>query len=418
MQRTRLLAGVLALPLAVAAAIPGIAGTAVASKDLSGTAVMGAGDGGVSGFYRWNDAIPDEPGRMLRTEPLPAELQITGATEQMRILYSSTSGIGSEPTIVSGMLFIPEGEPPESGWPLLAWAHGTTGVADVCAPSWTGPSAAMARYLNGWLDAGFVVVATDYEGLGTPGRHPYLVKRAEAYSVLDSIRAALNARDDIAEDVVIAGQSQGGGAAFASAGLAPEYAPELAIQGTIATGPPYLTADMPTASAVAPEQVDPGLAYVFYAALVARGLNPELQASHLFSQQALPVFERAATTCLGDLMRMVREAELSPINALQPDAITKMAAILLPHYVYPTLTLDQPVFVATGTDDRDVDPRGQLMLVRDACAAGTLVEAHLYAGEDHTGAWLASQGEALAFAQAVRRDAAVSRECAPQPSSP
>ena len=84
------------------------------------------------------------------------------------------------------------------------------------------------------------MVATDYQGLGTPGPHPYLATRPEAYSVLDSIRAVRQAFAGLADKIVIVGQSQGGGAAFATAGIAPEYAPELGIRGTVATGVPYL----------------------------------------------------------------------------------------------------------------------------------------------------------------------------------
>lgn len=402
--------------IAFALAIP-IASLAGLSANQDARAGTGAqtGDGGVSEFYRWDRPIPEEPGLMLRSEPLSERHRTTGASEQKRILYSSTSGISGDPVTVSGMLFIPEGDRPEGGWPLLAWAHGTTGVADVCAPSWRGLGRAVSAYLDAWLEEGYAVVATDYEGLGTPGLHPYLVKRAEAYSVLDSIRAALDARDDLAAEVVISGQSQGGGAAFASAAFAPEYAPELPIKGTIATGLPYLTADMPTASAMAPDEVDPGLAYVFYAAHVARMIAPDLDAARLFREPALGLFEEAADTCIGELMSKVRQAERTQANTLQPEAIATMTEILLPYYVYPTVGVDQPLFVATGTEDRDVDPRGQLLLVRDACAAGSVVQARLYAGEGHIGAWLASTEEAIAFARTVRAGDPVEPECAPVP---
>jgi aryl-alcohol dehydrogenase-like predicted oxidoreductase len=65
---------------------------------------------------------------------------------------------------------------------LPAWAHGTIGTADVCAPSWAGRSERDITYLNHWLDQGYAVLASDYQGLGTPGGHPYLTTRPEAYS--------------------------------------------------------------------------------------------------------------------------------------------------------------------------------------------------------------------------------------------
>ena len=131
------------------------------------------GDGGVSAFYTWQDDIPDKPGTMLRQEPLDSELGLVNAGQQLRILYSSTDGIGGKaPVAVSGAVFLPEGTPPAGGWPLVAWAHGTTGVADVCAPSWRARSSYENFYeavvLSTWLTAGYAVVATDYQGLGTP----------------------------------------------------------------------------------------------------------------------------------------------------------------------------------------------------------------------------------------------------------
>src|SRR6185312_7239239 len=200
------------------------------------------GDGGVSPFYTWHGDIPAAPGQMLRTEPLDPALGLAMAGEQFRILYTSTDGMdGKTPIVVSGAFYTPKGTAPSGGWPLVAWAHGTTGIADVCAPSWNKRSERDATYLNTWLRQGYAIVATDYQGLGTPGPHPYLMARPEAYSILDSVRAALKGFPNTANRIVLIGQSQGGGAAFATAGIASDYAPELNIRGTVATGVPYFT---------------------------------------------------------------------------------------------------------------------------------------------------------------------------------
>src|SRR5690625_5966931 len=88
------------------------------------------------------------------------------------------------------MVFLPRGEAPEGGWPVLAWAHGTTGIADRCAPSLNPASERDAAFLNHWLQTGYAIVATDYEGLGTPGPQPYLHCASEAYSIIHSVQAA------------------------------------------------------------------------------------------------------------------------------------------------------------------------------------------------------------------------------------
>src|SRR3954471_18413279 len=113
------------------------------------------GDGRVSEFYIWSGELSGPPGRLLRKEPLPATLGLANAASQERILYTSTDGVdGKSPITVSGALFIPNGTPPQEGWPLLAWAHGTVGIADICAPSWQARSYRDVRYLNEWLSQG------------------------------------------------------------------------------------------------------------------------------------------------------------------------------------------------------------------------------------------------------------------------
>ena len=375
------------------------------------------GDGGVSAFYTWQDDIPDKPGTMLRQEPLDSELGLVNAGQQLRILYGSTDGIGGKaPVAVSGAVFLPEGTPPAGGWPLVAWAHGTTGVADVCAPSWRERYPYEAVYLSAWLTAGYAVVATDYQGLGTPGPHPYLATRPEAYSVLDSVRAALRAfPTQLANRIVLAGFSQGAGAAFASAGLSREYAPELGVKGAVAIGVPYFSAatfrNRPRGDT---NQPDPTLAYTLYLALFSMRIDPALTPERLFSARALPLLAQARTTCVRSLFSDVLAAGLSRVAARGPDWAA-MYPPLLPYLEYPTLKLPAPLFVGTGGRDADAPPPIQAALVRDACAAGTTVEAHLYTRRNHVDSVAASFPDALTFVRKVVADEPIRPVCDPPP---
>src|SRR4051794_15468871 len=136
------------------------------------------GDGRVWAFYSWPGSVPETPGKMLRSEPLEPGVGLSSASRQVRLLYSSTDGIdGKTPTVVSGTYFEPKGDPPTDGWPVLAWAHGTTGLADICAPSVQARVMFEIKYLNRWLEQSFAIVATDYQGLGVPGPHPYMQVR-------------------------------------------------------------------------------------------------------------------------------------------------------------------------------------------------------------------------------------------------
>ena len=88
------------------------------------------------------------------------------------------------------------------------------------------------------LAQGYVVVATDYPGLGTPGIHPYLIGISEARAVLDSVRAARALPNTGASNrFAVWGHSQGGHAALYTGELAASYAPELKLVGIAAAAP-------------------------------------------------------------------------------------------------------------------------------------------------------------------------------------
>ena len=397
------------VPTAYAARVP----TAYAARVPTPDPLQG--DGGVSAFYTWTDELPVAPGQMLRSEVLDPALGLTKAGEQYRILYTSIDGIdGKTPVAVSGAYFVPKGDPPAGGWPLVAWAHGTTGVADVCAPSWLPRTKRDSEYLTTWLDQGYAVVATDYQGLGTPGPHPYLAVKPEAYSVLDSVRAVLKGFPHVANRVVLVGQSQGGGAAFATAGIAPDYAPELDIRGSVATGVPLLSSAVPPPApdAAASEQADPTVAYLLYIGVMIQQGNFTISADRLVTERALPLFDAARSTCVGKLFRDVQQAGLNRGNTLKP-AFVAAFLTTLPNLQYSTFKLAQPLFVGTGDKDRDVPPARQLAVVRDACAAGTLVEAHLYAGLDHSATVNGSLKDSLPFVRKVLAGEPISPICEP-----
>src|SRR5690606_37318924 len=130
-------------------------------------------------------SIGASPGTIIKSEPVAA----AGVNGSMhRIMYGSESGRG-EAIAVTGVVAVPDSPPPPGGYPVVAWAHGTTGIADECAPSLVAEND-QSPLLNELLDQGWLVVATDYEGMGTPGRHPYVIGESEARSVIDSVRAA------------------------------------------------------------------------------------------------------------------------------------------------------------------------------------------------------------------------------------
>ena len=173
-------------------------------------------------------------GALIQTQPLYGAPDGAAA---YRILYRST-GLSGEPIVVSGMVVIPQGDPPPGGRPIVAWAHPTTGVAPRCAPSLARVRFQMIQGLRDMVERGYVVTATDYPGLGTPQTHPYLVGDSEGRAVLDSVRAARTLPDAQAGSrFAVWGHSQGGQAALYTGLLAKGYAPDLQLVGVAAAAP-------------------------------------------------------------------------------------------------------------------------------------------------------------------------------------
>ena len=390
-----------------------LAGPAAAAPQL-------LGDGGVPDFYAVSGKVKGKPGRLIRQEALEPALVLENAASAVRILYTSTDGLGGKDRVaVSGALFLPKGEAPKGGWPLLAWAHGTVGVADICAPSLAGRSPRDKAYLGFWLSRGYAVVASDYQGLGAPGGHPYLATRPSAYSMLDSIRAVQKAGFPVSRSVVLIGQSQGGGAAFATAAYAPSYAPELDIRGTVATGTPYFSPEAQAAlQAARPrDAVDPTLGYNFLIHSLLEQIDPGFRLEDYVTEAALPLARSVATSCFGELAGSVVRGGWTFNRAYRADPADRM----MPAYAlmgYPTLEIPTPVFMGAGAADRDVPPGMQLSLAADACKAGTRIEAHVYPGLDHSGAVNGSTRESSAFVEAVFAGRPVAGNCDALPRPP
>ncbi|PRA53765.1 MULTISPECIES: lipase family protein [Pseudomonas] len=370
------------------------------------------GDGRVSAFYTWQHVIPATAGKLLRSEPLEKTLSLPNAASAQRILYSSTDGIDNKtPIVVSGTLFLPKGKAPAGGWPVASWGHGTVGIADVCAPSWQGRSYRDVQYLSRWLDEGYAIVATDYQGLGVPGGHPLLNNRMAAYGILDAAKAVVAGVPGLANKVLIIGQSQGGAGAFASAAYAPTYAPDLGVKGSIGTGVIY-TVGAKNVGEQDPNKVDASLAYGFYTLLAAQQYDPSINPKDFYTEKALPLFEQARTSCLASLVSDVVGVGLTPANAKKDYQGDQLAA-WQKQVSYPTLKLTQPIFIGTGAEDKTPAASTQVALMQDACKTGSVVEGHLYKGLGHSETVNASLKDSVPFARKVINDQPVTPICNP-----
>jgi hypothetical protein len=137
-----------------------------------------------------------------------------------------------------------------------------------------------------------------------------------------------------------------------------------------------------------------------------------LTADELVTERALPLLQEARTTCVGKLFRDVMAAGLNRGNALKPGFRAAFASVL-PMMQYTTMRLPQPLFVGTGEQDHDVPPATQLALVRNACASGSVVEAHLYAGLSHGATVNASLKDSVPFVRKVMAGEPITPVCEP-----
>ncbi|WP_205316163.1 lipase family protein [Novosphingobium sp. P6W] len=384
------------------------------------------GDGRVSAFYDWVKAIPAKPGKLLRSEPLPETVGLSNAARQSRILYTSTSGFDSKtPIVVSGALFVPKGTPPKGGWPVIAWAHGTVGLADICAPSWAGRSYRDTVYLNRWLAEGYAVVATDYQGLGVAGPHPLINIPAISYGVLDSIRAVVNGGLGIANNAVIVGQSQGGAAAFGAASYAPTYAPDIALKGAVGTGVIYnRSPELPTLPPPPvkpnPNVFDEAIVYSLFGFVVAQQFDPTLQFADVFTEKGAVLAKQARTACLFGVEADAAFGQFTRAETFLAKPGERYARFLetaderaARYGRYPTLKLPVPIFIGTGASDLTPSALNQLTLMKDACAAGSVVEGHVYAGLGHSATVNASLRDSIPFVKKAFAGEQITPVCEP-----
>ena len=191
--------------------------------------------GTIAQFYEAPSPIPKELGTVVRMESLGVD--VPGGTGY-RMLYVSQRP-DSERAVSGGMLFIPSTPTTAGGRPVVAWALGTLGMGDACTPSRsTNPLQDTDSWLGEMMNLGWIVVSTDYVGMGTPGPNLYLVAQAEARDVVNSVRAARNVPEAHAGNRFIAwGDSQGGHSSLWTGHLAKSLAPELDLIAVAAAAP-------------------------------------------------------------------------------------------------------------------------------------------------------------------------------------
>lgn len=335
-------------------------------------------------FYDVPDPLPaGGPGTVIKTETVPyAGLHGT----MKRVMYKSKSLRGAD-IAVTGLVAMPSTPAPPGGYKVLDWAHGTTGMADQCAPSLDAENALPS--VNTFLDKGWVVVGTDYEGLGTPGLHPYIVGDSEARGVIDIVRAARNLSSDVSADYLVWGHSQGGHAAMFSLNIADTWAPELNLVGAIAGAPPSqlnLVYDFLRNSP-----------YRFYLLMVGGAINaaygddaaPLDDVMNPNGIAKLPLLEQG---CGGFLADQTEGIDVEDLMVQQPDGTYNpfsnptwgplIAAQDPQNFTTPAR---EPLLIIHGGADEQIPTVSSEMLANQLCPTGQNLERWMYPGRSHSG---------------------------------
>ena len=198
------------------------------------------------------DYSDDGPGSLESAEELlTIDRRLSGISSiAARVVYTSTSGVDGSSQRVSGTVFAPEGTPPEGGWPIIAYGHGTTGVLEDCGPSTDPELLGSSQIVAALVRSGHVVAVSDYQGLGLDGTyHPYLDARTVGNNLIDSVRAARKLVPNTSTRWASFGGSQGGQAAWAANELASSYGEGLDMVGSESLVPAADITGLATAAA-------------------------------------------------------------------------------------------------------------------------------------------------------------------------
>jgi alpha-beta hydrolase superfamily lysophospholipase len=330
----------------------------------------------------------DQPGSVVSSTPATFGSSIATITG-FRLRYRSV-GVHGDLVEVTGAVLVPTGVPPEGGWPVVSWAHGTTGVADDCAPSLLSDTTLYTDTLGDTVRAGYVVAVTDYEGLGTERPHPYLNGISEAHGVIDAVRAARVLVPGTSSRWLAAGHSQGGHAVLFAAEVAADYAPELELVGAVAFAPAAGLSFFPAL------QDGPGVAFLLLT-LAGYVASEDADPAEILTDVGVAALDVAEQQCLGGLTTLYGHAGAGTF--LQPGAAdtgTALADYLAANEPGQTTTT-VPLLVLQGDADRIVSITVTDKTVERLCGLDDTVEYRPYAGADHMTVLEAGAADAAAW---------------------
>ena len=342
-------------------------------------------------FYDTPKPLPNViPGTVLKAEPIlagtPAGIRAT------RIMYMSTKVDGS-PVAITGAIFERTDQPPPNGRPLIGFSHGTTGLAPPCgishAPFIPGNPGNLfwTPEIEPLVQAGYTVVGTDYQNMGAVGSPSYLVVQAEAYAVLDSVRAALQYAPDRLNGNLIGldGHSQGGQAALGAAEYQQKYAPELAIRGVVSQAPgiivglPVIIKQLVQSSSSDPTSSASRAEYLsFLTESWSKTYPGQVIPSEILTPQGLAKLPDTNSLCGTALRDQFTKPLDEYVKSTLPASFLRAA-----NDNVPVSNIPFPLLMTQGMKDVSVVPQMNIAVFDSICRTGANAELRLYPNDDH-----------------------------------
>ncbi|MBN1497216.1 MAG: Triacylglycerol lipase [Spirochaetes bacterium] len=326
-----------------------------------------------------------------------ASVTIPGAPDfqAWNVMYISTDALGAR-NVVTGTVIVPT-----KSWgifsnrPIIAYAIGTHGLCQTCAPSVQLEAGIdyenenLAQILN----KNYAVVITDNPGYTIGGTPTYMSGKAQGQALLDMVIAAMdlspaNLSDNA--DVAIWGYSQGGQTASWAGEVQSEYAPDLDVVGVAAGGVPA------NFFAVAPYlDGKNGSAFLLETVIGLWSQYPDgIPLPDLINAEGQAAVEKGLSMCVFEALFEFQNDSLSQY-AIGNMSLDQLMAIPSVNATLAAQTLGEnpievPVYMYHGTSDEFIELEQALVLKEKYCALGVNTSFMVFEGEHITTQFQAS----------------------------
>ncbi|WP_197501958.1 lipase family protein [Mycobacterium sp. 1164985.4] len=333
--------------------------------------------------------------------------QLPPGTRAHTMVYRSVSGITGSPTEVSGAVFIPPGDPPPQGWPVIGYAHGTVGVTPDCGPTVDSRLLGDIIPIAIQLNLGYAVAYTDYAGLGKHAgssedaatSHAYLEPKSAAFNLIDAVRAARAVVPQLSPRWVALGSSQGGETAWAAAEYFAAYGQGTDLLGAAALVPTLdmsglveraQTSTLTTDQMFLYPNVIEGLAAVDKTIDPDNYLHGVLRDDKETLLACLPPASEGKEALAGSFL----PSDAKPSTAIAASRLRER----LTSYALPQQPTKVPLLVIYGGSDQTVPPEWTEVAMGRACARGDTILRIRMEGQGHKldpgavlGQWIADR---------------------------